>query len=526
MTTFFGRTSLLQRIEELHRSNHHISVVGARSMGKTALLQQVAHRHAAGSNLFAGAGIVDLRHDPPTSIRAMIRRVGEALRNIFKTASDGSLNTLADEVDLDGSTEGLYDQLKIALDLAAETGHRLLLVLDGCDTVLQNPSIPADLWNSIRALAQRSSLRLMTGTRDRLVQLCYNPEARDSPFFNIFYSTPLLVGPLNETDWSDLPPAFGLSFDTAAIKEITNWTGGNPSLVSLLLGRILESTPKQVQKRDVDDAANSLLIGESMILEAMWRDGGDENRGDIVQLARGELFATDFPAERLKFLLERGIAVHSGNKVKLTNRFIEKLATARQSDVISARQLFERPKDYESNIRSLLELRLAQISEGDSELRRIVKRAIRDVSTDPAGCLGNARDIVERTLELVWSTEAPDGCVPEAWIQEWKFNGVIGLIDRLPANRRLPPPDKRGEHCAILRLATGTDRVQRQTKRLTKPTFAVIEFLTNLGNARNHRDSFELTTGFAVSFCMACIELMAAIHRELVLQISQPPVQI
>jgi hypothetical protein len=516
MTPFFGRASLLHRIEELHRSNHHISIVGARSIGKTALLKQVVYRHAPGSELFVGAGIVDLKHSTPTSAHSVLQRVGEVIRDIFRTASGGSLAFLAEEIKSDATAEDLYNQLKIALDMVAEAAQRVLLVLDGCDTVLQNPSIPADLWNSIRALAQRSSLRLMTGTRDRLVQLCYNPEARDSPFFNIFYDTPLLVGPLEETDWSELPSVYGLSFDRAAMKEIANWTGGNPSLVSLLLARIAESPPRQVQKRDVDDAANSLLAGESMLLEAMWRDGGDENRGDIVQLTRGDLFATDLPPERLRFLTERGIAVHSGNKAKLANRFIEKLATTRQSDVSSARQLFERPGDYELNIRSVLELRLAQIDGGDPELRRLVKRTIRDVSGDPSGCMGNARDIVERALELVWSVEAPDGCVPEPWIQDWKFNGVINLIDRLQSNRRLPPLDKRGDHCAILRLATGTDKVRRQTQRLTKATFAVIEFLTNLGNARNHRDGFEVTTGFAASFCMTCIELLAALHRDLV----------
>ncbi|NPC48016.1 ATP-binding protein [Corallococcus sp. AB032C] len=514
MTTFWGRASLLQRIEELLHGRHHVSIVGARAMGKTSLLQQVVRQHAAGSRLFAGAGVVDLRHNPPTSTHATLKRVGEVLRDMFRTTSGQSFAFLADEIDLNGSVERLYDQLKFALDIVAESEQRLLLALDGCDAVLQNPEIPIDLWNSIRALAQRNSLSLMTGTRDRLVQLCYNPEARDSPFFNIFYSTPLLVGPFNEADWGGLSSAFGMSFDAAAMKEVVNWTGGNPSLVSLLLERILESAPEQVQKRDVDEAANGLLAGESMVLEAMWRDGGEENRGDIVQLTRGELSAADFPDDRLKFLLERGIAVCPGSKVKLANRFIERLATRRQGDVSSARRLFEQPNDYESNIRSLLELRLVHVGGGDPELRRLVKRAIQDVSSNPAGCLGNARDIVERALEFVWNAEAPDGCVPEAWVQHWKFSGVGGIVEKLPASRRLPSLDKRGEHCAILRLATGTVEVSQQAKWLTKPTFVIIEFLVSLGNARNHRDRFEFTIGFSAAFCMVCVELIAALYRE------------
>src|SRR2546427_8744828 len=138
MSSFFGRKLLLDRIHELHRSNQHVSVVGARAVGKTALLQAVVARHVKGSDIFAGAGIVDLRHDPPTSTDAALRRVASTLRDVFRTAAGGELSYLAGEVHLDAPATEVYDQLKIALDLVGEGRHRLLLVLDGCDPVLQN----------------------------------------------------------------------------------------------------------------------------------------------------------------------------------------------------------------------------------------------------------------------------------------------------------------------------------------------------------------------------------------------------
>ncbi|MCY1043853.1 ATP-binding protein [Corallococcus sp. bb12-1] len=514
MKNIIGRDSILKQIDNLHDRNQHISIVGARSMGKTTLLQQVVRKHVAGSALFMGAGIVDLRHNPPTSTHAVLRRMGEVLRDIFTTTTAGALSFLANEFNPDSPEEELYDQLKLTLDLVDEAGKRILIVLDGCDTVLQNPSIPVDLWNSIRALAQRNSLRLMTGTRDRLVQLCYNPEARDSPFFNIFYTTPLQVGPFAEPDWEDMSSKYRENFESPAVREIVNWTGGHPALVSLLLDRVSEYALEKVKKENVDQAALSLISGQSMVLETLWRDGGDENRGDIVQLARGSLLVSDLPPDRLKFLLARGIALQSGNKVKLANRFVEHLATARQLDVSSVRQLFEKPTDYESNIRPLLELRLGQIG-GDPTLRRLVKRAVQDVASDPAGCLGNARDVVERTLSIIWNFEAPDGYIPEAWIQEWKSKGISSLIDRIPANRKLPAPDRRGEHCAILRVATGTDKIQQQTQGLSKPTFLIIDFIAGLGNARNHQNNSRLSVGLSVSFCFACIELISALNHEL-----------
>jgi hypothetical protein len=64
-------------------------------------------------------------------------------------------------------------------------------------------------------------------------------------------------------------------------------------------------------------------------------------------------------------------------------------------------------------------------------------------------------------------------------------------------------------------LATGTERSARRTRALTKPTFALIEHVVGLGNARNHKDGFILTVGFAASFCLSVIELADALSREL-----------
>src|SRR5439155_5846018 len=108
MSRFFGRKALLARINELHQSHQHISVVGARAIGKTALLNAVVERHARGSELFAGAGIVDLRHDPPASRDVALKRVAVALRDIVEKAGNSELGYLAD-LDPNASAEELND---------------------------------------------------------------------------------------------------------------------------------------------------------------------------------------------------------------------------------------------------------------------------------------------------------------------------------------------------------------------------------------------------------------------------------
>ena len=121
-------------------------------------------------------------------------------------------------------------------------------------------------------------------------------------------------------------------------------------------------------------------------------------------------------------------------------------------------------------------------------------------------------------LTLVWGAEAPDGKVPEKWIEEWKHAGLTRPFEWLPSNRRLLPVDKRGEHCMILRLATGNDRVDPVATRFCKASFILLEYVVNVGNHRNHRDASGGTgasLGAAVAFCFVVIELVESLARDL-----------
>ena len=89
-----------------------------------ALSQEVVERHARGSELFAGAGSVNLRHDPPASRDAALQRVAVALRDIVQKAGNRELSYLAD-LDVSASAQELNDQLQIALDMVAESGRRV-----------------------------------------------------------------------------------------------------------------------------------------------------------------------------------------------------------------------------------------------------------------------------------------------------------------------------------------------------------------------------------------------------------------
>ena len=519
MSVFYGRRALLGRINDLQKSGHHVSVTGPRSIGKTSILRALVDQHQHSSALFSGAALVDLRHNPPQSTEEALRRVGEALQTVFRSASGGQFSALAEEVDLKVSAEELYDQLKAALGLIEDAKAQILLVLDGCDPVLQNSEIPRNLWDNLRALAQSRALRLVTGSRAPLHELCYNPEARTSDFFRIFYDEPLQVGPFDDADWQDVFAGAGLPFNVSAQKEMRNWTGGHPDLVVRLLARLKETgvAAALVGKEEVDEAADTLLASRSAGVQSLWLDCAQEMRGDIVQLLRGELPAADVPADRLRLLVGLGIATKRGTKLRLTNRFVEKLATDRHTDVSGARQLFEQPTDFTTNIRTVLELRIAQVSGADRVLAQVVQRAIRHLPEDAGGVLGSARDILDRALELVWAAEAPDGRVPKEWISKWQaMEATSGrkISNVAEYGRDSAIPDERGRQCALLRLATGMQRVPPVTSKVTKSTQVLIEHMNQLGDLKNHSRG-EPSLLLAVAFSFTAIELCEALKREL-----------
>jgi hypothetical protein len=221
----------------------------------------------------------------------------------------------------------------------------------------------------------------------------------------------------------------------------------------------------------------------------------------------------ELPPDRVRFLVERGIAYESGNRVKLANRFIARLASVRTIDVSGARRLFERPEDFEANIRTVLELRLAQSRAGDPELMKLVRRAVKPLPDEPDAALGSARDIVDRALDLIWGAEAPGGRVPAAWVEAWKFNPK--LTDAVAEYGRDPRlPEARGRQCGLLRIATGGQFIDPVVKRVSKPTYVLVEIMNQFGDLKNHFKG-EPTLTLAVAFCMAAIELMESLTRDL-----------
>ena len=507
-----GRAALMGRIDNHLRkpSPDHVSVVGPAHYGKSVLLRHVAHSYGAGAGGYVAASYVDLRHPVPTSDREFMRRLATEVKTVLQAAQ----SPLADWIE----EEAGHEELGAVLDELHNEGGRLLAVLDGFDYALAGTGLTRNLWDQLRTLAQRSSLRLVTGSRRPLRETCRTEESRTSDFWEIFYDAPVRVGALDDGDLEAFRQPLrgaGCEFDEPARKEVANWTGGVPLLVVALLQKLWEDRRgRRCSKPEIDEAAAAVLGGRRELLDALWEDCDDELRADLDAMNRGDVPLTEINDPRRRTLVERGFGRESRNRMRGSCRLIHRYARDQAPAVADLKRLLGTAAGFGANVQSLLKLRLNQVSEGtvDGELCELISLAIPYLAPVPERALIWVRNIAERALDVVWKAEELpiDRTLPEKWTEEWDNKGVH--YPRPQGNFHLSP----GQQCNILRLATGTQGTARRTCRLTKPTFLLLDHLQSVGNFGQHRgDAPEVTVGFAAAVLSSAISLVECLARDL-----------
>ena len=509
-----GRASLVRQIERhlLKPSPDHVSVVGPTHYGKSVLLRHLADTHRRESEAFLTTVHIDLRRHTPTSDAAFKRRFAEEVKAALRAVRPQIAEYLEFE------EEAIHESLDLVFtDLDGE-GKRLLVVLDGFDKVLRDGELTRNLWDQLRSLAQKSSLRLVTGSQRPLRELCRTEESRTSDFWEIFYDTPIRVGALEDSDWEPfLQPLLdaGGAVDEPARKEIVNWTGGVPWLVCALLRRLWEQGPEtaRLSKPEIDQAAEAVLEEQRELLAELWDDCDVELRADLGALASRDIPLAELPNSRRRALVSRGFGRVSKNHLRGSCRLMQGYA-AQQAPVLSnLKHLFGTALGFKTHIRSLLELRLAQVTrpEADRDLCEFVRNAVRDIDPEPAHALIWVRSIADRALALVWKAEGlpPDRTVPS----HWRNAGVKGLPDN---EDKLPHGS--GPQCGVLRQITGTGQIRRQSRCVTKTTCLLIDHLQSVGSFAQHREvspKTEISIGFAAVSILAAISLIESLTGDL-----------
>ena len=515
VASMLGRAALVQRLNShlLKPSPDHVSVVGPAHYGKSVLLHRLAITYQTESSRYATATYVDLRHRVPASDGEFMQRFAEEIR----TALQAVRRELS--VWIESEDENIHEVLGLVLDELEKTDEHVLVVLDGFDYALAGTGLTRNLWDQLRALAQKNSLRLVTGSRGPLRELCKTEDSRTSDFWEIFYDTPVRVAALDDADMEAfLQPLRdeGCDFDESARKEITNWTGRVPVLLCALLHKLWEEhRGASLSKSSIDGVAGTVMAERQQLLAALWDDCDGELQADLGMLSKGDIPRDELSDKRRDALEERGFGRVSGNRLRSFCLLMKRYAVAQEPAVADLTRLMGTTSGFDTYVRSLMELRLAQVSgkEVDDDLREYVGRAIRDLAPDPECALVWVRRIVNRALKLAWDAELPsDRTLPADWRQEWDGRGVHASDDE----GRLPRSS--GAQCHILRLATGTERTSRRVRYITKPTYLLLDHLQSVGNFGQHREEFpetKVTIGFGASVVLSCIALVECLTSDL-----------
>jgi hypothetical protein len=227
---FFGRAQEQAFVAELLRTGQSVAVSGARRLGKTSLLFQIAHPEVAPA---LGLG-------PDTTRWAYLD--GGVLDGLDEEWLYGQV-----DLALGGEADAVpYGRFVERLRALAAQRLRLILVMDEFELLAANPRLGQPLFNRLRGLAAQLPLQFVTASRDPLVTLTFaHPETLSSPFFNIF--APLHLAPLADLDAAALLRTLssrgGHPFGPATVEQLLGLAGPHPLFLQVAGYRAFAALP-------------------------------------------------------------------------------------------------------------------------------------------------------------------------------------------------------------------------------------------------------------------------------------------
>jgi hypothetical protein len=505
-----GREPLLARLQSslTKPAPDHLQVIGARFAGKTVLLTELIQRLRAAGGPYTAVVHWDLGHRTPADdvdfLQGLRIEISEALKVRHSEYGTHLRST-------DGAP---YGELSMVLDLLKDEG-KVLAVLDGFDRALTNGRLTRNLWDQMRELAAKPSLRLVTASRRTLRELIRHPDAQTSDFWNIFDPSPIRVGCFDEQDLDAvLQSTAEFQLSAGARTELLGATNGYPILALEVLNAIASSNHHG--EVSLDAMRGGIDEAYAMVrdrLDAIWEDCPSTAR-DLFRLVNehSHIPRAEAPGADVECLLERGFVHLSGNRLQRPNRLLARFLSEVPNDATAMARLFGATPAYETNLGGVFERRIAQIDGLDATLRRYLSHGVEDLPHHPDVCLTHVRGFVDRVFELIWQAEIPDKCIPAAWLDAWKHSGERGINDWGTTSVTFP----QGVHrVRLLNLMMGTQRSARTARKVFRGTYALMNGAYAFGEMGQHQDGMRIDVGTGYAALHLCIELAASLQRDL-----------
>ena len=504
-----GRKAIMERLYSAltKPTPDHLQVIGPRYAGKSVVLHALAQRLQEAGTPYGAVVLWDLGHQTPDTDETFMSTLRDQL-------AAGLAKVSPDYADYLRVVEGNpYNELVEVFDLLKDQNIKVLMLWDGFDKPLSNGKLSRNLWDQLRELASRTSFRLVTASRRRLHDLIRSADSQTSDFWNIFNPTPVKIECFDEADIEDaISRLAGITFASGAQTEVLNWSGGFPPLVLSLLNVIAESgSAEAIHPVAVNQFAEKIIDETSAVLNALWSDCPELSK-DIYRAIAEAGTSAHFKLSQpdLAHLTEKGFMKRSGASVVINCRFLEQYLATQVNDSGSMIRLFGSVESFHSNIRPLLERRLAHLPRLDASLKRYIERGIEDLPDHPDVCLSNVRGIVDRALDLVWAAELEEKKLPSGWFDMWKRAGETG-IDAW--NEQFPT--RRGHQIRLLQLMTGTDKSSARAKFVSKSAYVLANAAHGFGDFGQHMDGDPVDLGTAFAALSVCVELAAVLDRDI-----------
>jgi hypothetical protein len=498
------RSRIMQHLSKF--TPDHVSLVGPRYIGKTVLLRALSDIVVTGQSSVVDCVYWDLRHNTPKSDEEFYQRFAQQLQPHMRKI-DPALGTFLDE------SEGItFYNIKSLFEILSEDKKTVVIMFDGLDPVLRNTEIRKDLWDSLRGLADMSSFRMVTGTRQPLRELCMSPDSKTSDFFNIFAMNVRRLGPLTDRDSQEFLQPFidrGISVSTASTQMLRKWCGGIPLLTAALCLDLWNTVDdgKPLTPQIIDSRAGDLCADETLqdyLYDFFWRDCSEQERSVLAEIVRQ--YRTDRPTTdpAVQTLMQKGFLANSQNGLTCPSKFMYVYASQQGESVTRLRSLFGSVQDFEENSQALLELRLSQFVKIDVTLRSHIE-AIIGFLREPIEGAKLIRLFADRAYTIVLEHEVPSGELPQQWLDEWTREGLRDI-----PGKQLPSPSNRAARYFLVKNIADT-RYSLQHRRITPDMQLLLAHLKLLGDFGHHLDSRVPTSSFMFSVCVTALELATQI---------------
>jgi len=510
-----GRAKIMSRLwSNLTKPTpSNLSLIGPRFVGKTVIMNALAQHAAREESPYAFVLHWPLGRVAPVSDAEFVAQLCDLLRGSLPT-SDGKYTEHREYLG-----DHSFDLLREVTDSLDSDGKAILMLWDGFDKPLGQGKLSGHLWDQMRTIFYGKKHKIVTATRRPLSELIRSQEAITSPFWNIFEMPPVRVDPFDEEDRDAIIRSLSShTFQAGAKTELVSWSAGFPPFFLAILNQVDIHTPSgQIDNQVVNEAVPKAMEMLSGVISAVWEDCPAAAKDRYLHLVEhGDLLFADVPKEERICLIEKGFARQSGNKLTASCRMLQKHLQGTGLDTGSMARVFGTWSDYKSNIRSLLERRLVQISRLDDRLKRLVARAIEDIPDYPDDCMNNLTSIEEQALDLIWQREFGETkVIPQEIIDYWKRVGATDkFVQRLSElNGNAVPPD-RWFQCGLLQLLTGSRfGFESKARYATKDTYVLINAIHSFRNRTQHSDGQQMHVGVAVAAIMCCLELLSCLER-------------